>query len=120
MRNGMGYEDPMQEVPKQEATERVGQCQTSGREKASSTMPSPPPVTTSSSRTTGSDLASLWPSLEEDISASPMSKELEEERSPITPTDLLIPMVEATQEDAGVGAKESPLVAGKAEQTIAV
>ena len=91
-----------------------------GREKASSLLSGPPQAVALATITTEAELASLHPSLDGDVSTSPMSEDLVEERSPVTPTDTLVPAMEASQEDARVGAKKPPPAAEKTERTIAI
>ena len=88
------------------ATENVEWHQILGRKKASSSLPKLPPATASTTIAAGLELTPLWPNPEEDVSKFPMSEDLAEERSPTAPTDLPVPVMEASTEDAGIEAKE--------------
>ena len=54
------------------------------------------------------------------VSMPPMSDDLAEERNPVTPTDMLVPTMEAPQGNARVGAEEHSLAAGKTERIMAI
>ena len=91
------------------------QQQTLGREKTSSSLPNPLPVTASTTMAAGLEPAPLQPRLKRDtdqrgdISTAPMLEDPTAERSPTAPTNSPVPVIEVSQEGAGVEANESPI-----------
>ena len=111
---GLGLPESDLKGSKQEAPENVEQHWTLGRKKTPSLQPNPHLVVASVTTTAESEPALLWPSPEGDtnwrgdVSTSPMLEDPAEESSPTPAINSLVPVVEASQEDARVETKEAP------------